>query len=283
MARPLAINGMDKPLDKAPPGRARETGPVLEFHYRFLLWLVSAVEHFPCRQKLPLTPPAAGAFILPVIGLSISYPENRLMKLPRAWPVMGGLLLLLAAPAHSVAQESAFTKPVAPDFSAMKDFYTQEQARKESKQAAQAQAAEQQAAEQAAQAEAQAAAKTREKMSRVRALELRARAKLTLELAENAERRAEQLAAEADRAASSATTTSMIGAGAGLLGALYAANNEVAVSDLETLRDEIEKSHRKAEVAREKAAAARRAAEAARAEALAAENYLQELEQGLAE
>ncbi len=273
MARPLAINGMDKPLDKDPPGRARETGPVLEFHYRFLLWLVSAVEHFPCRQKLPLTPPAAGAFILPVIGLSISYPENRLMKLPRAWPVMGGLLLLLAAPADSVAQESAFTKPVAPDFSAMKDFYTQEQARKESKQAA----------EQAAQAEAQAAAKTREKMSRVRALELRARAKLTLELAENAERRAEQLAAEADQAASSATTTSMIGAGAGLLGALYAANNEVAVSDLETLRDEIEKSHRKAEVAREKAAAARRAAEAARAEALAAENYLRELEQGLAE
>ena len=45
---------MDDPLDKAPPGRARETGPALEFHYRFLLWLVPAVEHFPRRQKFLL-------------------------------------------------------------------------------------------------------------------------------------------------------------------------------------------------------------------------------------
>jgi len=45
---------MDKPLDKAPPHRARETGPALEFHYRFMLWLVPAVEHFPRRQKFLL-------------------------------------------------------------------------------------------------------------------------------------------------------------------------------------------------------------------------------------
>ena len=66
------------------------------------------------------------------------------MKLPRAWPVIGGLLLvLLAAPGASVAQDSAFTKPVAPDFSGMKKFYTEEQARQES----QAQAAEVQTSE----------------------------------------------------------------------------------------------------------------------------------------
>lgn len=45
---------MNKPMDKAPPGPARETGPALEFHYRFLLWLVPAVEHFPRRQKFLL-------------------------------------------------------------------------------------------------------------------------------------------------------------------------------------------------------------------------------------
>ena len=30
---------------------ARRTGPALEAHQRFLLWLVPAVEHFPRRQK----------------------------------------------------------------------------------------------------------------------------------------------------------------------------------------------------------------------------------------
>jgi len=45
---------MDKSLGSAPPGRARETGPALEFHYRFLLWLVPAVEHFPRRRKFLL-------------------------------------------------------------------------------------------------------------------------------------------------------------------------------------------------------------------------------------
>ena len=35
-------------------GGARRTGPALEAHYRFLLWLVPAVEGFPRRQKFLL-------------------------------------------------------------------------------------------------------------------------------------------------------------------------------------------------------------------------------------
>ena len=43
----------------APPGAgagdgARGTGPALESHYRFLLWLVPAVERFPRSQKFLL-------------------------------------------------------------------------------------------------------------------------------------------------------------------------------------------------------------------------------------
>ena len=34
--------------------QARDTGPALEAHYRFILWLVPAVEHFPRRQKFLL-------------------------------------------------------------------------------------------------------------------------------------------------------------------------------------------------------------------------------------
>ena len=33
---------------------ARDTGPALEAWYRFLLWLVPALEHFPRRQKFLL-------------------------------------------------------------------------------------------------------------------------------------------------------------------------------------------------------------------------------------
>ena len=33
---------------------ARNTGPALEAHYRFLLWLVPAVERFPRSQKFLL-------------------------------------------------------------------------------------------------------------------------------------------------------------------------------------------------------------------------------------
>ena len=35
-------------------GGARETGPALEAHYRFLLWLVPTVERFPRSQKFLL-------------------------------------------------------------------------------------------------------------------------------------------------------------------------------------------------------------------------------------
>ena len=34
--------------------QARTTGPALEAHYRFILWLVPAVEGFPRRQKFLL-------------------------------------------------------------------------------------------------------------------------------------------------------------------------------------------------------------------------------------
>lgn len=35
-------------------GRARETGPALEAHYQFILWLVPTVERFPRTQKFML-------------------------------------------------------------------------------------------------------------------------------------------------------------------------------------------------------------------------------------
>ena len=36
------------------PGRAHETGAALEAHYRFILWLVPAVEKFPRNRKFLL-------------------------------------------------------------------------------------------------------------------------------------------------------------------------------------------------------------------------------------
>ena len=41
-------------MDAAFRDRARETGPALEAHYRFILWLVPAVERFPRSQKFLL-------------------------------------------------------------------------------------------------------------------------------------------------------------------------------------------------------------------------------------
>ena len=41
-------------MDKAFGDRARETGPALEAHYRFILWLVPMLEGFPRRQKFLL-------------------------------------------------------------------------------------------------------------------------------------------------------------------------------------------------------------------------------------
>ena len=38
----------------APKDNARAMGPALEFHYRFLLWLIPTVERFPRRQKFLL-------------------------------------------------------------------------------------------------------------------------------------------------------------------------------------------------------------------------------------
>ena len=42
------------PVDETSRDRARETGPALEAHYRFLLWFVPAVERFPRSQKFLL-------------------------------------------------------------------------------------------------------------------------------------------------------------------------------------------------------------------------------------
>ena len=40
--------------EASPTDAARTTGPALEAHYRFLLWLVPAVERFPRSQKFLL-------------------------------------------------------------------------------------------------------------------------------------------------------------------------------------------------------------------------------------
>ena len=42
------------PSESLAQGGARTTGPALEAHYRFLLWLVPAVERFPRSQKFLL-------------------------------------------------------------------------------------------------------------------------------------------------------------------------------------------------------------------------------------
>ena len=58
-----------------PPGGpakdgARGTGPALEAHYRFLLWLVPAVERFPRSQKFLLgrakPVPSAGSLVFTI-------------------------------------------------------------------------------------------------------------------------------------------------------------------------------------------------------------------------
>ena len=40
--------------DRTGPNQARETGAALEAHYRFILWLVPAVERFPRNRKFLL-------------------------------------------------------------------------------------------------------------------------------------------------------------------------------------------------------------------------------------
>ena len=41
-------------LTGRPGNHARETGPALEAHYRFILWLIPTVERFPRAQKFLL-------------------------------------------------------------------------------------------------------------------------------------------------------------------------------------------------------------------------------------
>ena len=41
-------------MSEAKADHARETGPALESHYRFILWMVSAVARFPRTHKFLL-------------------------------------------------------------------------------------------------------------------------------------------------------------------------------------------------------------------------------------
>ena len=46
-------NGMQTAQAKAAKG-TRDTGPALELHYRFILWLVPALDRFPRAQRFLL-------------------------------------------------------------------------------------------------------------------------------------------------------------------------------------------------------------------------------------
>ena len=48
------MTAADPSSDHAGQDRARETGPALHAHYRFILWLVPAVARFPRSQKFLL-------------------------------------------------------------------------------------------------------------------------------------------------------------------------------------------------------------------------------------
>ena len=65
--------------------RARTTGPALEAHYRFMLWLVPALERFPRSQKFLLGDRIQGA-ALDVLELLIeaTYTRERTGHLARA-------------------------------------------------------------------------------------------------------------------------------------------------------------------------------------------------------
>ncbi len=49
-----ALSGEQQERRTARAGAARATGPALESHYRFILWLVPAVERFPRSRKFLL-------------------------------------------------------------------------------------------------------------------------------------------------------------------------------------------------------------------------------------
>ena len=62
---------------------ARETGPALEFHYRFLLWLVPTVERFPRSQKFLLGDRIQGA-ALDILEDLATYTRRRGDRLAQA-------------------------------------------------------------------------------------------------------------------------------------------------------------------------------------------------------
>ena len=50
----MSIDVADVTLSEAATDRARETGPALDAHHRFILWLVPAVNRFPRTHKFLL-------------------------------------------------------------------------------------------------------------------------------------------------------------------------------------------------------------------------------------
>jgi len=91
---------MAEPLDQAPPGRARETGPALEFHYRFLLWLVPAVEHYSKFSGFLHRLEGGNGGVRHVRGLSMPRPQ-----IPGCWiPAFAGMAEKKANPAIPARQ-----------------------------------------------------------------------------------------------------------------------------------------------------------------------------------
>ena len=71
--------------EEAQRDRARETGPALESHYRFILWLVPAVERFPRSQKFLLGDRVQGAALDILESLvEATYTKRRQAHLDRA-------------------------------------------------------------------------------------------------------------------------------------------------------------------------------------------------------
>ncbi len=72
------------------PDGARSTGAALEAHYRFVLWLVSAVEHFPRSQKFLLGDRIQGAGLdvlerLIIFSKSSCNSNGQLVVDPKIW------------------------------------------------------------------------------------------------------------------------------------------------------------------------------------------------------
>lgn len=72
-------------MDKAFRDRSRETGPALETHYRFIVWLVPTLERFPRSQKFLLGDRIQGS-ALDVLGslVEATYTRQRGPHLSRA-------------------------------------------------------------------------------------------------------------------------------------------------------------------------------------------------------